>query len=92
MVQPLYVRIQDELRELIASGNLGPGDRVPSEKNLPLATKQRAKLSGRLLPNCFEGLIDRTLALEPLSPHQRSRQDLNSRAPKLSRNKLKPPV
>ena len=64
MVQPLYVRIQDELRELIASGNLGPGDRAPSENKLASryeTTRQTVRQA--LAQLVFEGLIDRHAGL-----------------------------
>ena len=64
MVQPLYVRIQDELRERIASGDLRPGDRVSSENKLAShyeTTRQTVRQA--LAQLVFEGLIDRHAGL-----------------------------
>lgn len=64
MVQPLYVRIQDELRGKIAAGELGPGDRVPSENKLAHRfDTTRATVRQALAQLSFGGLIDRQAGL-----------------------------
>lgn len=63
-MQPLYVRIQDELRGKIAAGELGPGDRVPSENSLARRFHTtRATVRQALAQLDYEGLIHRQAGL-----------------------------
>ncbi|MDA1090662.1 MAG: GntR family transcriptional regulator [Proteobacteria bacterium] len=64
MLQPLYVRIQDELRGKIAAGKLGPGDRVPSENILARRFQTtRTTVRQALAQLAYEGLIHRQAGL-----------------------------
>ena len=64
MQQPLYMRIQDELRGRIAAGELVPGDRVPSENTLAHRFHTtRATVRQALAQLAFEGVIHRQAGL-----------------------------
>ena len=64
MQQPLYMRIQDELRGKIAAGELVPGDRVPSENTLAHRFHTtRATVRQALAQLAFEGVIHRQAGL-----------------------------
>ena len=64
MQQPLYMRIQDDLRGKIAAGDLVPGDRVPSENELARRfNTTRATVRQALAQLAFEGIIDRQAGL-----------------------------
>ena len=64
MQQPLYMRIQDELRGKIAAGELVPGDRVPSENTLAQRFHTtRATVRQALAQLVFEGVIHRQAGL-----------------------------
>ena len=64
MQQPLYMRIQDELRGKIAAGELVPGDRVPSENALAHRFHTtRATVRQALAQLAFEGVIHRQAGL-----------------------------
>ncbi len=61
---PLYYRIQEMLRTQIASGRLGPGDRLPSESELAdNFSTTRATVRQALARLTFEGLIARRVGL-----------------------------
>lgn len=64
MRQSLYVRIQDDLRGRIETGEMGPGDRLPSENTLARKFQTtRSTVRQALAKLDFEGLIHRQAGL-----------------------------
>ena len=82
MQQPLYMRIQDELRGKIAAGELVPGDRVPSENALAHRFHTtRSTVRQALAQLAFEGAIHRHAGLGTFvaSPKVEARLDTRLR-------------
>lgn len=60
--RPVYVRIQDHIRESIAAGEFGPGDRLPSEAELSARFRTtRATVARALRELAFARVITREI-------------------------------
>lgn len=60
--RPVYVRIQDHIRESIAAGQFGPGDRLPSEAELSARFRTtRATVARALRELAFARVITREI-------------------------------
>ena len=82
MLQPLYVRIQEELREKISAGILGPGDRIQSENALARRfSTTRSTVRQALTRLTYEGLIHKQAGIGTFVaiPRIEARLDTNLR-------------
>lgn len=62
--KPIYQAIADELRDLIASGELAAGDRVPSTNELSAYHSVNPTTSAKALTELFnEGLVEKRRGL-----------------------------
>lgn len=62
--KPIYQEIADELRDLISSGALAPGDRVPSTNELSAYHSVNPTTSAKALTELFnEGLVEKRRGL-----------------------------
>lgn len=62
--KPIYLKIADELRDLIGAGTLAPGDRVPSTNELSAYHSVNPTTSAKALTELFnEGLLEKRRGL-----------------------------
>ena len=78
--KPIYQEIADELRDMISSGALAPGDRVPSTNELSTYHSVNPTTSAKALTEIFnEGLAEKRRGLGMFVLDSARQQLLNSR-------------
>lgn len=78
--KPIYQEIADELRDMISSGALAPGDRVPSTNELSNYHSVNPTTSAKALTEIFnEGLVEKRRGLGMFVLDSARQQLLDSR-------------
>ncbi|MDY5784939.1 GntR family transcriptional regulator [Corynebacterium sp.] len=89
--KPIYMEIADELRDLIASGSLAPGDRVPSTNELSHYHSVNPTTSAKALTSLFdEGLLEKRRGLGMFVLPTAREQVLRTRRDAFAANFLQP--
>lgn len=89
--KPIYRQIADELRDLIGSGVLAPGDRVPSTNELAHFHSVNPTTSAKALTELFnEGLLEKRRGLGMFVLDSAREQVLNTRRKAFLHNFVKP--